>query len=70
MNSILGTNNAELWIVLLSVAVAVAVLAGISGLFFAWKRRSIIEEPLPHCNLEERLAQIGLVPPLPPEKVA
>jgi hypothetical protein len=59
MNSLMGTDTAQLSIVLLSVAIGVAVLAAISGLFIAWRKRSLIdEEPLPHCDLQQRLAQI------------
>jgi len=57
------TNTTEFWVVMLCVAVAIATLTIISGFFFARRHRSIVELGLvPHCNLQERLAQIANTP--------
>lgn len=56
----MNTDTAGLLVVLLCVATAIAALTAIGRFFFAWRNRSLIEEaPVPHCNLQERLAQIA-----------
>ena len=53
----------ESWLVLLCAAAATATLTAIGCVFFAWRKRSNIkEEVVPHCNLQERLAQIANTP--------
>jgi hypothetical protein len=60
MNSALGADSSQIWMIFLYIAVAVAVLAGIASAYFIWKKHSVLEEdPLPHCNLAERLTQIA-----------
>jgi len=35
----------------------------LGGFLFLWRKRSIVEEgPVPHCNLQERPAQIANAP--------
>jgi hypothetical protein len=58
MNWSMGSDSAQLWMVLLCTVVALTVATGIF-LLITWKRRAIDEDPLPHCNLEERLTQIA-----------
>ena len=58
MNWSMGSDSAQLWVVLLCAVVALAIATGIFFLV-SWKRRGIDEDPLPHCNLEERLTQIA-----------
>ena len=48
----------QFWLALMCVALALAITGGLAVFYFAWKKRGIDEEPLPHCNLEERLTQI------------
>lgn len=56
------TGTTQLWVALLCVAGAIAVLTVIVGFFVAWRKGSAEEDPIPHCNLQERLAQIAQVP--------
>lgn len=58
MNWSMGSDSAQLWIVLLCTVVALAIATGIFFLV-TLKKRSGDEDPLPHCNLEERLTQIA-----------
>lgn len=58
MNWSMGSDSTQVWIVLLCTVVALAIATGIFFLV-AWKRRGIDEDPLPHCNLEERLSEIA-----------
>ena len=59
----MNPNATDLWIVMLWATAAIAILTVIGGVFFAWKNRSTIEkDPVPHCNLQERLAQIANTP--------
>ena len=58
MNWSMGSDGAQLWIVLLCTVVAFAVATG-TYFLFTWKKRSIDTEPLPQCNLAERLTQIA-----------
>lgn len=58
MNWSMGSDSAQLWIVLLCTVVALAIATGIFFLV-TWKRRSTDDDALPHCNLEERLTQIA-----------
>jgi hypothetical protein len=58
MNWSMGSDSAQLWIVLLCTVVALAIATGIFFLV-TWKRRGIDHDPLPQCNLEERLTQIA-----------
>ena len=55
----MGTENSQFWLALMCVALVLAITGGLSVLYFAWKKRGIDHEPLPHCNLEERLTQIA-----------
>lgn len=59
MNSLIATDSAKLWMVLLSSAIGIATLAAIISIVYVWKRRLLEEEPLPQCNLQQRLAQIA-----------
>lgn len=71
MDWFVGTSAAGLWAIAFAVALAIAVLAAIAGIFFAWKKRSVMEAaPLPHCNLEERLGQIAQANILQTKKTA
>lgn len=58
MNWSMGSDSAQLWILLLCMVVALATATGIFFLV-TWKRRLADNDPLPHCNLEERLTQIA-----------
>lgn len=58
MNWSMGSDSAQGWIVLLCTVVALAIATGIFFLV-TWKKRGIDEDPLPHCNLEERLTQLA-----------
>jgi len=59
MNWFAGDTAAQLWAVLLCLAVLMAILLSIAGIFRAWKKRSMLDDaPLPHCNVQERLNQI------------
>ena len=58
MNWSMGSDSAQLWIVLLCTVVALAIATGIFFLL-TWKRGSVDKDPLPHCNLEERLTEIA-----------
>ena len=63
MRWLMNANATDLWMVMLWVTAAIATLTVICGVFFAWKNRSIVEkDPVPHCNLQERLAQIANTP--------
>jgi hypothetical protein len=63
MKWLMNTDTAELLMVLLCVAVTMAILIALGAFFFAWRKRSIVDEdPIPHCNLQERLAQIANAP--------
>jgi len=63
MRWLMNTNTTEFWVVMLCVAAAIATLTVISGFFFARRNRSVVEQdPVPHCNLQERLAQIAATP--------
>jgi hypothetical protein len=56
-------NMTQLWVLLLCVAAGIAIVAIASGVFFAWRKMSTGEgDPIPHCNLQERLAQIAQAP--------
>ena len=47
-------------------AATMALLTVLGGFFFAWRKRSFIEDdPVPHCNLQERLDQIANTPMVP-----
>jgi flagellar basal body-associated protein FliL len=58
MNWSMGSDSAQIWIVLLCTLVALAIATGIFFLV-TWKKRGIDEQPLPHCNLQERLTQLA-----------
>lgn len=58
MNWSMGSDSTQIWVVLLCTVVALAIATGIFFLI-TWKKRSLDEDPLPHCNLEERLSQIA-----------
>jgi hypothetical protein len=58
MNWSMSSDSAQIWIVLLCTLVALAIATGIFFLV-TWKKRGIDEEPLPHCNLQERLTQLA-----------
>ena len=58
MNWSMGSDSAQIWMVVLSVVVALGLTTALVSLLMTWKKRSVDEEPLPHCNLEERLSQI------------
>jgi hypothetical protein len=63
MRWLMNTNTTELWVVMLCVTAAIATLTVMGGFFFAWRKRSVVEEdPVPHCNFQERLAQIAATP--------
>ena len=63
MRWLMNTNTTEFWVVMLCVAAAIATLTVLGGFFFARRKRSIVEQdPAPHCNLQERLAQIANMP--------
>ncbi len=59
MDFLTNAQAGELWFILLCLAVAIAAAALTTGVLFAWRKRPVDEEALPHCNLEERLAQIA-----------
>ncbi len=53
-------NMTQLWVLLLCAAAGIAIVAIASGVFFAWRKVSTGEgDPIPHCNLQERLAEIA-----------
>ncbi len=71
MSWLMNNATAEPWLVLLCAAVATATLTAIGCFFFAWRKRSNIEEDaVPHCNLQERLAQIANTPMVQDMKLA
>ena len=49
----------QFWLALMCVVLALSITGGLTTLYFVWKKRGIDHEPLPQCNLEERLAQIA-----------
>ena len=59
MNWPMNFDASQFWLALMCVVFALAVTGGLTTLYFALKKRGIDQEPLPHCNLEERLAQIA-----------
>jgi len=60
MNWSMGSENGQLWIILFCIVVGAAVSGSVYGAYMMWRKRSLLdEEPLPHCNLEERLSQIA-----------
>jgi hypothetical protein len=69
MNWSMGSDSAQLWIVLLCTVVALAIATGIFFLL-TWKRGSVDKDPLPHCNLEERLTEIAQSTMLQAKKTA
>jgi hypothetical protein len=60
----------QFWLALMCVVLALAITGGFTTLYFAWRRRGIDHEPLPHCNLEERLEQIASNSMLPAKRSA
>lgn len=71
MNWFAGNSATQFWAVLLCLAVLIAVSSTIAVLFRAWKKRSMLDdEPLPQCNLEERLNQITEATRLQAKKTA
>jgi Tfp pilus assembly protein PilO len=51
------SDSTQLWVLVLFVTAAITV-AGYS-IYYVCKKRSVDEEPLPQCNLQERLSQIA-----------
>ena len=71
MNWPTNMRTTELWLVLLCGVATMAILTVLGGLFFAWRKRSVLEEgAVPHCNLQERLAQIADTPTVEGVKLA
>jgi hypothetical protein len=67
----MNTNSADLWLVLLCVAATMTTVMILGGMFFAWRKRSNNgEDAVPHCNLQERLAQIANTPMVKGMKLA
>jgi hypothetical protein len=62
MKWLMNTGTVGLLVILLGVATAMAALTAIGCFFFAWRKRFVEEAPVPHCNLQERLAQIAQAP--------
>jgi hypothetical protein len=71
MNWFAGNTATQFWTVLLCLAVLIAVSSAIAAICGAWKKRSVLDdEPLPQCNLEERLNQITEATRLQAKKTA
>jgi hypothetical protein len=71
MHWLMNNATAEPWLILLCAGAATATLTAIGCFFFAWRKRFIIEDdPVPHCNLQERLAQIANTPTVQGMKLA
>lgn len=70
MNWSMGMDVSQLRLVALCVVLAIAITGGVAALWVAWRKRDVDEEPLPHCNLEERLSQIASNSMLPAKKSA
>ena len=64
----MGSQSSQLWILLLCIVVGAVVSGSVYGAYQMWRKRNIDEEPLPHCNLEERLAQIAKASQIEPIK--
>jgi hypothetical protein len=59
MNWPTNFDGSQIWLALMCVVLALSITGGLTTLYFVWKKRGIDHEPLPQCNLEERLAQIA-----------
>jgi len=71
MNWSMGSENGQIWLLLLCIVVGAVVSGSVYGAYLLWRKRlADNEEPLPHCNLEERLAQIANTPLHPIKKTA
>lgn len=62
--------SANVWIVLLFVAVAIAALTITAGAIFAWRQRQDEEELPPLQNLQEELARMMQERQVQPNKSA
>jgi hypothetical protein len=62
MKWLMNTDTVGLLVVLLGVATTLAALTAIGCFYFAWRKRFTEEAPVPHCNLQERLAEIAQAP--------
>jgi hypothetical protein len=70
MNWSMGSENGQFWLLLLCIVVGAVVSGSVYGAYLLWRKQSVDEEPLPHCNLEERLSQIAQASIQPIKKTA
>ena len=71
MNWSMGSENSQVWLLLLCIIVGAVISGSVYGGYLLWRKRSVgDEEPLPHCNLEERLTQIAKTSMQPAKRTA
>jgi hypothetical protein len=66
----MGPGNSQVWLLALCIVAGAAISGSLYAAYLMWRKRSVDEEPLPHCNLEERLSQIAKASMQPVKKTA